>query len=47
MTDQYEAKSAQTTLHAGHTGLVVSQLLDEDWTPTADPSSNAFTEAID
>jgi GAF domain-containing protein len=27
--------------------MVVSQLLDEDWTPKADPSSNAFTEAID
>ncbi|SRR6266699_2848456 len=47
MTDQNEAQPAHATLHAGHTGVVVSQLLDEDWTPTADPSSNALTEAID
>ena len=47
MTDQNQAHPAHATLHAGHTGVVVSQLLDEDWTPTADPSSNAFTEAID
>src|SRR6266571_3274725 len=47
MTDQNEAQTAHATLHAGHTGVVVSQLLDEDWTPTADPSSNALTEAID
>ena len=47
MTDQNEAQSAHPTLHAGHTGVVVSQLLDEDWTPTPDPSSNALTEAID
>lgn len=47
MTDQNEAQSAHTTLHTGHTGVVVSQLLDEDWTPTADPASNALTEAID
>src|SRR5260370_7895847 len=47
MTHQNEAQPAHTTLHAGHTGVVVSQLLDEDWTPTANPSSNAFAEAID
>ena len=47
MTDQNEAQPAQAPLHTGHTGMVVSQLLDEDWTPIADPSSNAFTEAID
>jgi len=34
-------------LHAGHTGVVVSQLLDEDWAPTANPASNASTGAID
>ena len=47
MTNQNEAQPASATLHAGHTGVVVSQLLNEDWTPTADPASNAFTEAID
>jgi GAF domain-containing protein len=47
MTDQNEAQTTHATLHAGHTGVVVSQLLDEDWTPMADPSSNAFTESID
>jgi GAF domain-containing protein len=44
MTNQNEA---QTILHAGSTGVVVSQLLDDDWIPTANPSSNALTEAID
>ena len=47
MTDQNEAKPTPATLQPGHTGVVVSQLLDEDWTPMADPSSNAFTESID
>jgi hypothetical protein len=47
MTHQNEAQPAHAILHAGHTGVVVSQLFDEDWTPTADPSSNAFTETID
>src|SRR6516164_774530 len=47
MTHQNEAQPAHATLHAGHTGMVVSQLLDEDWTPTADLTSNAVTEAID
>ena len=27
--------------------MVVSQLLDEDWAPTANPASNASTGAID
>lgn len=45
MAHQNEVQPA--TFHAGHTGVVVSQLLDEDWTPTANPSSNALTEAID
>src|SRR5260370_29949149 len=47
MTHQNEAQPAHATLHAGHTGVVVSQLLGEDWTPTANSSSNAFTEATD
>jgi GAF domain-containing protein len=44
---QNEEHLSQATLHPGMTGMVVSQLLDDDWTPTADPSSNAFTEVID
>lgn len=47
MENQNEAPPVHAALHAGHTGVVVSQLLDEDWTPTPNPSSNAFTEAID
>jgi GAF domain-containing protein len=47
MTDPNEAQPAHPTLHAGHTGMVVSQLLDEDWTPTPDPAASALTEAID
>jgi GAF domain-containing protein len=47
MSDQNEAQPAHDTLHSSHTGVVVSQLLDDDWTPTDDPSSNAFTTVID
>ena len=47
MTDQHDAQPVHPTLRAGQTGVVVSRLLDEDWTPTADPASNALTEAID
>jgi GAF domain-containing protein len=47
MEQQNAEQLAQATLHPGMTGMVVSQLLDDDWTPTPDPSSNAFTEAID
>jgi GAF domain-containing protein len=47
MTNPNEAQPAHTTLHADHTGVVVSQLLDEDWTPTPDPAANALTETID
>ena len=32
---------------AGHSGMVAAQPLDEDWTPTDNPSSDALNEAID
>lgn len=47
MTDQNAAELAHDPLHTDHAGVVVSKLLDEDWTPSANPTSNAFTEAID
>ncbi|GHO60433.1 GAF domain-containing protein [Ktedonobacter robiniae] len=47
MTHQNEEQLVQATLHPSVTGVVVSQLLDDDWTPTPDPSSDDFTKAID
>src|SRR2546423_14700126 len=44
MTDQPETQSSLASLH---TGVVISQLIDDDWTPISEPSSTAMTQAID
>ena len=44
VTDQPEAQSSLNSLHSG---VVISQLIDDDWTPMTDPTATAMTQAID